>query len=773
MKTEICAELTGNGRSQPVFEGLQIKAELRETLAITTITQSYRNPGSKNIEAVYTFPLPLDAVLLEMTVTVGDKTLKGTVLPKHEAEEKYEEAITDGDAPVMLQNPQPGVYTMNIGNLLPKEKASITIRYGMFERWQGGTLRYHLPTTIAPRYGSAEKAGLELHQEPETSILAENLFSFELKVFGSLAAMCVSSPSHEIVVERNVDGRESVVTLLHKTGFMDRDLIITVQNSQQQSASALLARDGDKYLLWGSFKPQFSQAADAAPRSVKIVVDCSGSMGGDSIAQAREALLRVLDELRPQDWFNIVAFGSTATPLFNAQSNADQESLSYARGFLKKLDADMGGTEIGSALAMAVRLRCPDMIEQDVLLITDGEVWEWEKIVDKAVKSKHRFFTVGVGSSVSEAFVRMLADRTSGACELVSLNENMAERIHRHFKRIGTPRSSRSEVVWPVKPLRVFPEVLPSIYDGDTCNVFAWFGEAPVGEIQLKISLKDNSERVLSAGIGQAEDDAQDSVIPRMAAALKLREISEEKAGQELAVKYQLVSRWTNYLAIVVRNEAGKAESLPELHKVQQMLAAGWGGTGSVRYCLSSPCQKVNFSDIPTFIRRDPDSRSRSTKAFFSMPSIDLLNEVSSDYSPNENQPVWIWEKVSLSDMDRFMEMLELSITSGTMPTTIHLPLLPASIETALELLVKEGFEEKTVVTVFLHHLAGSAAGARLSRQAKRVITKEYKKLGIDSQTAQSIEERLKNECCSIEMDEDELDVPTFLRKGTDTVVVP
>jgi hypothetical protein len=290
----------------------------------------------------------------------------------------------------------------------------------------------------------------------------------------------------------------------------------------------------------------------------------------------------------------------------------------------------------------------------------------------------------------------------------------------------------------------------------------------------LQITLSDDSVRELTSPVGQiTEGTDQDDIIARMTAALKLTGITDEKKGQELALKYQLISRWTNYLAIVVRDEESKADTLPELHKVQQMLAAGWGGTGSVRYCLSSPAQKVNFSDIPTFIRRAPASGSRSTKAYFSMPSIDIVNEVSSDYSPNEYQQGWVWEPVSLSDMDRFMAMLELTITSGTMPTKIHLLLLPASIETALENLVKEGVEEKTVVTVFLHHLAGSAAGARLSRQAKRVITKEYKKLGIDSQTAQSIEERLKIESSCTEIDEDELDVPTFLRKGTDTVLVP
>lgn len=773
METERYAELKGNGTEQPVFEGVQVQAALQETLAITTITQSYRNASPTNIEAVYTFPLPLDAVLLEMTVILGDKTLKGTILPKQEAEEQYEEAITDGDAPVMLQNEQPGIYTMNVGNLLPGEKAQICIRYGMFQRWQGDTLRYHLPTTIAPRYGSAEQAGLLPHQEPETSLLAEHLFTFDLKVCGLLSSMAIESPSHEIAVLRNQEGAESQVSLVQKTASMDRDVIITIKKTCRQADAALMEQDGDEYLVWASFQPQFELAEDATARSVKIVVDCSGSMAGDSINQAREALLRVLDELRPQDWFNIVAFGSTATPLFNAQARASSESLAYARGFLKKLDADMGGTEIGKALEMAVRLRCPEDLEQNLLLITDGEIWEWERVVAKVAKSGHRFFTVGVGSSVSEAFVRNLADRTGGSCELVSPNENMADRIHRHFKRIATPRTSASHPVWPLQPVRVFPEAMPTIYDGDTCNLFAWFAEPPVGNVSLNISLPDGSGQVLTAAVNQTlEGSEQEPVVARMAAALKLREITEEKEGQALAVKYQLISRWTNYLAIVVRDEDGKAETLPELHKVQQMLAAGWGGTGSTRdsikfkrFSSASACL-----DLPTFSRGRPASArcaSSSYSASVDVPTF-LCRSVS-DGTVRENttlyqsvsQPYdsWLWDDYS-DEMERCIELLDLTLSAGITPASIHLPLLPEALESVLEELVEEGIEEKTVLAVFLYWLAKSAAGSSFSRQAKRLIVKAYKELKQDQRTEESIKNRLKEIPA-----EDVYDVPPFLRK--------
>ena len=58
--------------------------------------------------------------------------------------------------------------------------------------------------------------------------------------------------------------------------------------------------------------------------------------------------------------------------------------------------------------------------------MTDGEVSDWETVVDEAKKSGHRIFTVGVGSAVSEAFVRELAAGTGGVCELVSPREGMA-----------------------------------------------------------------------------------------------------------------------------------------------------------------------------------------------------------------------------------------------------------------------------------------------------------------------------------------------------------
>ncbi|MEO8185435.1 MAG: VIT domain-containing protein, partial [Deltaproteobacteria bacterium] len=86
-----------------------MSATLRDLLGEVTVCQTYRNDEDVNIEAVYTFPLPLDAVLLDLRVTIGDRTLTGVVLEKKTAEGQYEDAVAAGDAAVMLEAIEPGL----------------------------------------------------------------------------------------------------------------------------------------------------------------------------------------------------------------------------------------------------------------------------------------------------------------------------------------------------------------------------------------------------------------------------------------------------------------------------------------------------------------------------------------------------------------------------------------------------------------------------------------------------------------------------------------
>ena len=95
---------------------VSVSAALHDLLAEVTVTQTYRNDDPVNIEAVYTFPLPLDAVLLNLSVTIGERTLKGAVVEKKAAETRYEDALAAGNAAVTTS---PGGQYDERQNLLP------------------------------------------------------------------------------------------------------------------------------------------------------------------------------------------------------------------------------------------------------------------------------------------------------------------------------------------------------------------------------------------------------------------------------------------------------------------------------------------------------------------------------------------------------------------------------------------------------------------------------------------------------------------------------
>lgn len=243
----------------------------------------------------------------------------------------------------------------------------------------------------------------------------------------------------------------------------------------------------------------------------------------------------------------------------------------------------------------------------DIFLVTDGEVSSWKSVVQQGKRSGHRIFTVGVGSAVSEAFVRGLAADTGGECELVSPREGMADRVIRHFERMRAPRASRVEILWPEGAHGVAPSKLGAVFEGDTVIACAQFDQPSIsGSVVLEVETENGEVMRQELPLSVAplpETTERLSTVARLAASARMKEL-DDRAGRETALRYRLVSPWTNWLVIAERPEGEKAQDLPALRKVPQTLAAGWGGVGMLQACLSmdavaSPIAKFLPLDDP------------------------------------------------------------------------------------------------------------------------------------------------------------------------------
>lgn len=570
--------MIGTRGERVALTDVTVDAVVRDLLAEVAMTQVYRNDETCAIEALYTFPLPADAVLLALDVALGNRQLQAVVVEKKTAERRYEEAVADGDTAIMLERPEPGLYTLNVGNLLPGEEARVSVRYALLQRWDRERLRLMIPMTIAPRYG---RSPLTPAQAPESALTVEHRFSLQLAITGALVTARVSCPTHAVSTQSTPEGLS--LRLQTMQAAMDRDFVLEFHRDGTVPGCAWTDRDGDGLAAIACFQPRVPARDAPRPLDLVVVVDCSGSMQGDAIEQARKALAAILARLVPEDRFELIAFGSQPRALFGRLTQRSPAALAHAGSFVAGLQADLGGTEIGSALRTAFDSFASGA-RGDIFLVTDGEVADWQGEVEAAVARGHRVFTVGVGSAVSEAFVRGLADATGGACELVTPREGMAERVVRNFERLRTPRTQSVTVQWPAHMRDAASATPKAVFDGDTLQISARAaGTEAVGSVRLDVVFEDGSrvtEVAALAPLPTANPEASHSTTARLAAAQRLAGLPVE-AARAVALEYGLISDWTNLLLIVANEAASRPAEFPALRKVPQTLAAGWGGAGS------------------------------------------------------------------------------------------------------------------------------------------------------------------------------------------------
>ncbi|RGE42404.1 VWA domain-containing protein [Comamonas testosteroni] len=601
------AQCRSSGDHPLHFLGMHAQARLHGNLLDMHLHQRFRNPGQSNVEISYSCPLPWGAVLLAVDVRLNGQQLQGEVLPKAKAREQYEAALEEGNSSVLVSVNADGSLGMELGNLLAGEECEIHLHYSQVLLPAQGSLRCMLPTTMSPRYGDAVRdGGFEPHLAPQASPLVQYPFSAEIHIEGELAQALISSPSHRISTQLK---NGSCVLRLSESQYLDRDLVIQLDALPSTSMASVACdlTQPEESVVMACLNTTLSQQ-ELTPRAVQVqfLLDCSGSMHGDSIDSARSALLQMLKQLGAEDQFSLSKFGSEHQHCHARMVSMDSEQREHALNWARHLQADMGGTEMEAAVVSTLGMSGPG--RRDLLLITDGEVHAIDALIETARRKAQRIFIVGIGASPAEQHLRRLALATGGSCEFVAPGEDAQPAILRMFHRLRSPVLTRLHLELPpdVQLLSAQPLPLHAFADEQLLVHLhirgTWSSQQP---LQLSGHVDGAPEPLRLAHCLPQTIVDQDNSLARMAAhaliklqpdmasmATDLHPLSDEQQT-ELALRYQLITEHTHFVLVHERAEQDKPVDLPELVQVPHMLAAGWGGTGSVMAAASSNVPSV------------------------------------------------------------------------------------------------------------------------------------------------------------------------------------
>src|SRR5215510_3370093 len=482
-----------------------VKAQISGFLSRVTVTQEFENPFKEKIEAVYTFPLPQNAAVDDMTMLVWDRTVRGKILRREEAEAVYEAAKTKGQTASLLNQERPNIFTQSVANILPGEQIKITISYVETLKYEDGSYEFVFPMVVGPRYvpGSPTESqgngfspdtdsvpdGSKITPAPAPpGMRAGHDISLDLTLDAGVPIDGLNSKTHDVSVERPND-RSARVTLKDLATIPNKDFILRYDVAGKKIEDAVLTHAGGT----GGFftlilqPPERVTVEDVTPKELVFVLDTSGSMSGFPIEKAKETMKLALDNLYPADTFNLITFSGDEHILFPEPVPATKENLAKAQAFLETRQGG-GGTEMMKAIKAS--MDPTDKLDhvRIVCFMTDGYVGNDLQITGEVQKHPNaRVFAFGIGNSVNRFLLDNMAKYGRGEVEYVGLNDDGSAAARRFHERVRNPLLTDISVEWNGLTVSdVYPKQIPDLFGAKPVVLTGRYLGTSKGIIRLK-----------------------------------------------------------------------------------------------------------------------------------------------------------------------------------------------------------------------------------------------------------------------------------------------
>ncbi|QDF02356.1 VIT domain-containing protein [Myxococcus xanthus] len=604
MTNEKAGLYTRNGTQVPL-QGVEVTGELLGGHARVRVRQRYRNDEYQPVEAIYTFPLPSDGTLSAFSMTCAGRRIEGVVREREEAFRTYDDAVTAGHGAALLDEERRNVFTAQVGNLLPGEETVVEVEFLQAVTAEEGSVRWMLPTLVAPRYipgattGDRTGHGSEAPtaQVPDADRITPPVgnvhYGLRMDLLVDLGReVVVESPSHAITVTRE-EGTRVRVGFSRGEVSLDRDLVLSLRSPDSSAVFTPLVThrkgEGGPGTFALTVVPDLLAMASAPPKQeVVFVVDVSGSMAGESLPQAQAALRLCLRHLREGDRFNVIAFENHFRSFQPEPVPFTQRTLEEADRWVAALNAD-GGTELLAPMRAAVQA-APDGV---IVLLTDGQVGNESEILRAVLEARKtaRVYSFGIGTNVSDVLLRDMAKQTGGDVEFIHPGERIDDKVVAQFSRALAPRVTELEVHFDgVECAELAPAELPPLVDGVPWTLLGRYASPGTGTVTLRgrsgreplsltvrVDLPAVSDRPAVEKLWAAErirgwEAAQ--LTGRRAESMKQRIV-------ELAVAHQIVTRYTSFVVVEERKGERRNSGQAKTRVIPVNAPAGWAMFGA------------------------------------------------------------------------------------------------------------------------------------------------------------------------------------------------
>ncbi len=528
-----------------------VNVKINGNIAETFIDQEFYNPSNNMLEGYYIFPIPLNAVIKDFSMEINGKMVSAELLDATKARQIYEDIVRQIKDPALLEYTGQGIFKVRIFPIEPRSNKKVSISYREVLDSDNGIYEYVYPL-------NTEK----FSAKPVKSVSVK----VELKTNNKIKT--IYSPTHSVDVVHK-DNKHAVISFEEENTKPDIDFKLYYSTNNDDIGLSLLTyktgNDNGYFFLTAS--PSFivnNNQIDS--KDLTFVLDVSGSMVGDKMKQAKQALLYCINNLNKEDGFDIVRFSTEAYALFGRTEPASESNIKKAEKFIKELNA-VGGTNIDEALNLALKEKGNADRTRIIVFITDGKptIGETndESLINKLIDSNTkdvRIFTFGIGNDLNTHLLDRITEQTKAYRTYISEDEDIEVKISNFYDKVQSPVLTNLSLSFAgnVKAFQIYPKDLPDMFKGSSITIFGRYSGEGSSKITLDGSIK-GERKSFTINADFTEDVEQYDFIPPLWASRRIgylldqirlngenKELIDEIT--QLAREHGIVTPYTSYL---------------------------------------------------------------------------------------------------------------------------------------------------------------------------------------------------------------------------------
>lgn len=616
-----------------------VKVAINNGVAVTHVTQIFRNTEQRQVEALYTFPVPKGASVANFSMWINGKEMVGEVLEKKRAREIYQSYKQTRRDPGLLEQTDYRTFEMRIFPIAPgaEQKVQLTYYQELPSDHDWATYVYPLATTAG--------------RQPDTKVNGKFAIAFDIKSAVPVAA--IESPSHgpDFVFARHSEHYQQA-SLEVNGGSLSRDVVLAAKLVRPQTGVDLLTstRSGEDGFFCLTLTAGEELAAREEGMDYVFVLDISGSMAHDGkLLLSKDCIGAFLGELGEKDRFDVITFNVAPSPAFSSARQADAQAKSEAIAWLAGARA-AGGTVLEPALTTAYKYASGDR-PLSVVILSDGMTEQRERtsllrlIGQRPAGAK--VFCIGVGNDVNRPLLEQLADDSGGLAAFLSRGDDFTRQAKAFRRKLLRPVASGLKIDFGgIEVAEVEPRQLPNLYHGAPVRIYGRYRGSGPAKLKLRADVNGVAWEQ-TAALDFPKHDESNPEIERMWAWRRIdgllkdadRNGTREPVIPEivrLGEQFSIVTEYTSFLVLendaeyqrwkiertngtrLARDRAVQLTRATDLERLREKAVAGVGPQPVLAQAAPLAVQPQGDRDTPVAV---PAASSRKQSRDLSLPS--------------------------------------------------------------------------------------------------------------------------------------------------------